>query len=98
MKTLLVMRHAKSSWKDATLDDHDRPLKKRGQKAAPKMGALLCERGLVPDLIVSSTALRAVATSKAVAEACGYVREIQLVHDLYLADAKTCVEVLRTLG
>ena len=56
MKTLLLLRHAKSSWKDTTLDDHKRPLNKRGKKDAPVMGEYLKNKNLTPDLIISSTA------------------------------------------
>ena len=59
MKELLILRHAKSSWKDPSLDDHDRPLNKRGKKASKRMGQLLADEGIVPDLILSSTARRA---------------------------------------
>ena len=69
MKKLLLLRHAKSSWSDDGLPDHDRPLNKRGKKTAPQMGRLLVERDLVPDLIVSSSAKRARKTAEAVAKA-----------------------------
>ena len=59
MKSLLLLRHAKSSWKEAELADHERPLNKRGRADAPRMGRLLMEQDLVPDLILSSTAKRA---------------------------------------
>ena len=59
MKTLLLLRHAKSSWKDADLDDHDRPLNKRGKRDAPRMSQLIVQQDLVPELILSSTAKRA---------------------------------------
>ena len=72
MKTLLVLRHAKSSWKDANLEDHDRPLNKRGKKTAPKMGKLIKDEKLVPDLMISSTALRAKKTAEAVAKTSKY--------------------------
>ena len=75
-KTLLIMRHAKSSWKDDTLDDHARPLNKRGQRDAPAMGALLRAQGLTPDAILSSTAVRARETAQAVAEASGFAGEL----------------------
>jgi phosphohistidine phosphatase len=58
MKTLLIMRHAKSSWKDPDLSDHDRPLNKRGKHDAPRMGKLLKDEDLVPALIISSTAAK----------------------------------------
>ena len=59
MKTLLVLRHAKSSWHDPALDDHDRPLNKRGQQDGPRMGELVREHRLTPDVIISSDAVRA---------------------------------------
>lgn len=61
-KTILLMRHAKSSWGDSNLKDFDRPLNSRGKKDAPKMGQLLKRLNQVPDLIVSSPAARAKAT------------------------------------
>ena len=69
MKTLLVLRHAKSSWNDPALDDHERPLNKRGRRDAPRMGVLVREYGLIPDLIICSDAVRARVTAEAVAEA-----------------------------
>lgn len=97
MKTLLVLRHAKSSWADASLADHDRPLKKRGRRDAPRMGELIRDEGLTPDLIVSSTAKRARQTAAPVAEACGYEGEVQFTRDLYHADPEEIVQVLRPL-
>ena len=64
VKTLLVLRHAKSSWSRPELTDHDRPLNKRGKRSAPLMGALLDEQDIVPDLIISSTARRAAYAAK----------------------------------
>lgn len=94
MKTLLLLRHAKSSRKDPRLADHDRPLNKRGKQDAPRMGRFLRAEGLVPDLIISSTATRALATAEAVARASGYPGEIQAVRELYLADSATYLSVL----
>ena len=59
MLTLSLLRHAKSSWSDARLKDCERPLNERGERAAPRMGAFMARRGLVPDLVLCSTALRA---------------------------------------
>ena len=72
MKLLLILRHAKSSWKDPDLDDHDRPLNKRGRRDAPRMGRLLRKEDLLPDLILSSTAVRARMTAEMVADASRY--------------------------
>jgi len=92
MKTLMLLRHAKSSWKDESLEDHERPLNKRGKKTAPVMGHLIRDQDLVPELIVSSTAVRARKTAEAAAEACGYPGDITLTEELYLA---TAGEILR---
>ena len=98
MKSLLVLRHAKSSWDNARLGDHDRPLNARGQKDAPRMGRLLRAEDLIPDLIVSSSAERALATAEAVALAAGYEDEIIIARALYHADVDTCLEVLADLS
>ena len=95
MKTLLFLRHAKSSWKDITLVDHKRPLNKRGKKDAPIMGEYLKNKKLTPDLIISSTAKRARDTSKLVAEHCGYNKDIQLSKLLY---GTTTKDYLTTIG
>jgi phosphohistidine phosphatase len=83
----MLLRHAKSSWKDAEVDDHERPLNKRGKKTAPQMGRFLSKEGLVPDLILTSTAVRARDTAKAVAKAASYKGPIELLEGLYLATA-----------
>jgi phosphohistidine phosphatase len=94
MKTLLILRHAKSSWKHADLADHDRPLNKRGKCDAPQVGKLLREQELTPDLILSSTARRARATAELVAEESGYEGEIALSRDLYAAEPQAYIEAL----
>lgn len=71
MKQLILMRHAKSSWQDPTLEDFDRPLGNRGLRDAPVMAKRLAEAGLKPDLVVSSPARRAVATAHLVAPVVG---------------------------
>lgn len=97
MKTLLVLRHAKSSWKDTSLEDHDRPLNKRGKKTAPLMGKLIKDEKLVPDLIISSTALRAKTTAEAVAKASKYPGSIQLDSRLYLAGIHAMIRILQEI-
>lgn len=94
MKELLIMRHAKSSWDNANLSDHERPLNKRGEKDAPRMGHLLKEEALSPDLIISSTAERALNTAELVALNCDYNRELALSSRFYGADPQTFVDVL----
>jgi phosphohistidine phosphatase len=97
MKTLLVLRHAKSSWKDQGLEDHDRPLNKRGRKAAPQMGKLIRDEALVPDLIISSTAVRAKTTAEAVAESSKCRGRILLDDRLYLAGPSAMVSLLNEI-
>lgn len=94
MKTLLLLRHAKSSWKHPELADHDRPLNKRGKRTAPHMGALLQDEGLIPDLILCSSAVRAHTTALLVAKACAYAGEIKQTRQLYLAEPEDYVEVV----
>ena len=97
MKTLLLLRHAKSSWKQTGLHDHDRPLNKRGKRQAPKVGKFLKENDLVPDLILSSTALRAHDTAQAVAEACDFPGQVDFYQDLYLSDPDCYLDILHCL-
>ncbi|MGA9237317.1 MAG: histidine phosphatase family protein, partial [Desulfobacterales bacterium] len=66
MKLIILIRHAKSSWKDPSLGDFDRPLNKRGKRNAPFMGQKLKERKIIPDLLLSSPAKRARKTAIAV--------------------------------
>lgn len=97
MKYLLLMRHAKSSWADESLSDHDRPLNQRGKSDAPRMGRLLAEEELIPDRILSSTAMRAAATAEIAAQAAGYNGDIEYLGELYHADPDTIVDILKDL-
>lgn len=97
MKTLLVLRHAKSSWSETELADHDRPLNKRGKRDAPRMGELMRVEGLLPELILTSSARRAHRTAELVAEASGYDGEIQVSRDLYAAGPEEFIEALISL-
>jgi phosphohistidine phosphatase len=87
-RTLILIRHAKSSWNDPTVDDHDRPLNERGQANAPEMGERLAALRVQPDGVFSSTALRAATTAQIFAKKIGFSqKKIQYDHDLYLASA-----------
>jgi phosphohistidine phosphatase len=97
MKTLLLLRHAKSSWDDPGLSDRDRPLNARGLRDAPKMGELIKQQGLTPDLIIASTATRAQETARHVALHCGYPGAIDSTSSLYLAAPDHYVAYLRCL-
>lgn len=95
MKTLTILRHAKSSWKDQSLSDHDRPLNKRGEHDAPMMAARIKDAGIRPSLILSSSAARAWTTAKAVAMEIAYPLEfLQRESDLYLAGVSTLLKII----
>jgi phosphohistidine phosphatase len=97
MKLLLILRHAKSSWKHPGLGDHERPLNKRGKRDAPRMGRLLAREGLLPDLILSSTAVRARTTAEMVADASRYDGPLTPTPELYEATPEAYVDALRGL-
>ena len=97
MKTLIVLRHAKSCWKDETLTDHERPLNDRGERDAPRMGQLLRNEDLVPDFAVISTARRAVDTAERVLEAAGFGGDVRTSTELYHASPREMIEVIRVV-
>jgi phosphohistidine phosphatase len=97
MKTLLVLRHAKSSRSDLALHDHERPLNERGRRDAPGMGWFVREHGLMPHLVISSDAVRTQMTAEAFAAAARYRGHLRLEPQLYLASAAEIVEVLQGL-
>lgn len=94
-KQLLLLRHAKSSWREPGLSDHDRPLNGRGRRSAPLIGRHLVKQGLQPDLVVCSTALRTRETWNLVAETLGQAPPPCEFHgDLYEAEPG---KILRTI-
>ena len=97
MKTLLILRHAKSSWGDSSLPDHDRPLNKRGKRAAMRVGQMLRQKDLVPDLILTSTARRAQKTAESAAEESGYGGVIESCVDFYPGAPEDYIATLRVL-
>lgn len=99
MKTLSLMRHAKSSWKDPSLADHERPLNKRGKRDAPRMGKRLAQASICPDLIITSTAVRARTTAEKIAAEIGYpTAHIMMDESLYLAGMSGILELIHALG
>lgn len=98
MKTLLILRHAKSSWKNTNLSDYERPLNKRGKRDTPRMGALLAAENLTPDLIITSSAERALTTAELVALSSGYEEKITVTRQLYHGDPEDYFEQLREKG
>ncbi len=94
-KTLYLVRHAKSSWKDSTLSDMDRPLNKRGRRTSPDMGRRMLEQGHQPDLLISSPANRALTTARNLARELGIDEaEITTDEDLYFSGARGMQSVL----
>jgi phosphohistidine phosphatase len=85
MKTLVLMRHAKSAWDNADLPDGDRPLSPRGQKAAPQMGARLAKAGYRPDVVLCSPAQRARETLDLLADSLPKKAKVQHLKELYMA-------------
>lgn len=95
MKTLYFIRHAKSSWKDPLLKDFDRPLNSRGRRDAPFMAKRLKHFNVMPDLILSSPALRAKKTAQVIAKTLDC--EITYEPRLYESSIETYVEILHEL-
>lgn len=96
MKTLYLIRHAKSSWDDIDLSDIDRPLNERGKKDAPRMGKRLKEKNIFPDLILTSPAIRAFETCKIIAKILGYSEEkIKTDKRLYHANEDQLLKVVQ---
>ena len=96
-RTLLIMRHAKSSWADRQQTDHERPLNKRGLRDAPQMGQFLVQHKITIDRLVASTAARAKTTAQIVAAANdnALVDQLVLNEDFYLAPPRVYLEHLR---
>jgi phosphohistidine phosphatase len=93
---LLLVRHAKSSWKDDSLHDIDRPLNKRGLRDAPEMGRRLADRNLNPQLIVTSPAARTLATAQAIAAQLNEPPQNIVIEDcLYGATSDDVLNVIR---
>ncbi len=96
-KQLLLMRHAKSSWANGGLTDFERPLNKRGLRVAPQVAQFVKQQGLVPDLVVSSTAMRAKTTAQIFVENClccclqqrRYLKNISSLHSATPGDDTT---------
>lgn len=94
MKTLLLLRHGKSSWSDTSLADHDRPLKKRGRAAAKRMGQLIRELDLIPEHILTSSAVRATATAQLAAAEAKFDGAVEVIPVLYHADPSAFVAIV----
>jgi phosphohistidine phosphatase len=98
MKTLYLVRHAKSSWKYPNLDDFERPLNKRGRKNAPFMGSILKKLKVAPDLVLSSPANRAATTARTIADHIDYpLDNIQYSEIIYSFSENALIHVIRQI-
>lgn len=97
MKSLLLLRHAKAVKDRDEVPDFERPLSKRGHKAAPEIGTYLRSQMLIPDLVLSSTAQRAWDTINAAARAGDFTDRVHPEPCLYTADSEECLDILRAL-
>ncbi len=99
MKTLFLVRHAKSSWDNSGLPDDKRPLNARGELDAPRMGKRLLLRGVKPDILISSPALRAYTTAVKIAAEIGYSKEaIQIEDNLYFEGTEGMLNVIHAMA
>ena len=97
MKILFLLRHAKSSWDNASLADFDRPLNERGKNTAPFMGEVMSRRGYIPSIVISSPANRAANTAKLVNDASGSNAEVQYDDRVYEASPNSLRQVASEL-
>lgn len=99
MKTLFLVRHAKSSWDDTSLPDRDRPLADRGRRDVAKMGKRLAEHNVKLDMIMSSPATRALATAEVIAKMLDFRSKDIVVNDrLYACEMDDLLDVIQELG
>jgi phosphohistidine phosphatase len=97
MKTIYLLRHAKSSWKDESLSDIERPLNGRGKKAAETMGAFLKREKILFDLVLSSSAVRARQTIDRVLGSANIVTDVRFDERIYEAGVQRLVELVRQI-
>jgi phosphohistidine phosphatase len=98
MKTLLLMRHGKSSWKDDSLSDHERPLKKRGRRDSQRIAEIIVENDLYPDIILCSSAKRTKETAKLVMETLNYDNKVSYLKSFYMGEPDDFINALNELS
>lgn len=96
-RSLYLLRHAKSDWNAEYGSDHERPLNKRGRKAASTIGTFLSRLDQIPDKIISSTAVRARTTVEVAADTGGWGRDIDVEESLYEASADRAIETVQSV-
>ena len=97
MRTLLLLRHAKSSWADSSAPDFERPLASRGIADAPRVGLALRQRGPLPDLVLSSPAVRATQTIEAVVKAAALGVTPRFDENIYGASSGELMKIVRSI-
>lgn len=98
MKKIILIRHAKSSWDDPNHTDFERPLNKRGKRDAPFMGKLLKKENIIPDLIISSPAVRALTTAQIISEELDYPKKKIVIEDcIYESGIKEIESIIQKL-
>jgi phosphohistidine phosphatase len=95
-KVLLILRHAKSSWKNRKLNDHDRPLNKRGKKESVKIGDYLKNVDLMPDTIITSSALRAIETTTLLCRQSGYNGIVEVNFSFHEGNTASYLQAIST--
>jgi phosphohistidine phosphatase len=97
MKTLILMRHAKSSWKDHDISDFDRPLKKRGKKDAQAIAKIILDKELMPQKIMASSAKRARRTAEILIEETKASAPVEYLDQLYMAEVSVYFDLIKSL-
>ncbi|MGV8026782.1 MAG: histidine phosphatase family protein [Anaerolineaceae bacterium] len=95
MKQVFLMRHAKSSWKDANIPDHDRPLKKKGEKDVKTMAKMLKHKKHLPDFILCSSAERAKQTAVIFIKATSFEGKLEYNDKLYMAEVPDLIDAIK---
>ena len=98
MKTLLLMRHAKSSWKDESLSDLERPLKKRGVKDTKRIAKVIKENNLTPDVIIFSPAVRTKETVKVLKKELDFDGKEIVADALYMGEPQAFIDALKEVN
>jgi len=98
MKKLYLVRHAKSSWKDLSIEDFDRPLNARGKNDAPLMGKILSKKKINVELIISSPAKRTRDTANFIAHKIGYTNEIMFNKSIYESSTDDLLDVIKNFS
>ncbi len=99
MKKLYIIRHAKSSWETEGLHDIERPLNERGEKDAALMGKQLVKNKIIPDILITSPALRAFTTARIIADALNFDKNKMIISNaLYFGDEESIIGLIRSFG